>query len=223
MSEETWQYGGAHKKYDMQGIIDLPHDSKVQVCDWLLEMPDFMREADTIFVDPPWNVGNVNTFYTKADKEYPAVDFMQFTAKLWERIDQIAPKYLFIEMGKEYLGDYLQACKARYKYVTFYNATYYKKKENKCYVIHATDNSKVRRYKELEDLDEERIIEWLCKHHQYNCIGDLCMGTGLVGRYAFLNGKRFVGTELNKKRLALLLDFINQNAGQLPANQEQIA
>jgi hypothetical protein len=34
------------------------------------------------------------------------------------------------------------------------------------------------------------------------------MGMGLVGKYAYLAGKSFVGTELNKKRLAVLVDFI---------------
>jgi hypothetical protein len=206
-----WDYGGAHKKYDMDGVIELPKGSKVQVCDWLLELPEFMKEADTLFIDCPWNLGNVNTFYTKADKEYPSVDFMQFTTKLFERIDQIVPEFLFIEIGKEYLAEYLMACKARYKYVTFYNSTYYKKAENKCYIIHATDTHKLRRYKDLEDIDEEKAIAWLCKHHKFECIGDLCMGTGLVGKYAYMHGKRFVGTELNKKRLALLVDFIRSN------------
>ena len=39
-------------------------------------------------------------------------------------------------------------------------------------------------------------------------IGDLCMGRGLVGVNAYKNGKRFVGTELNHKRLAVLLERI---------------
>ena len=71
-------------------------------------------------------------------------------------------------------------------------------------------SAKRRRYKELEDRDEAEIIAWLCEHHAYDCIGDLCMGRGLVGKHAFLNGKRFVGIELNPKRLAVLVDFINQ-------------
>jgi len=31
-----------------------------------------------------------------------------------------------------------------------------------------------------------------------------------AGRHAFLNGKRFVGVELNPKRLAVLVDFIHK-------------
>ncbi len=206
-----WDYGGVHREYDMSGIIELPNNSLVKVCDWTDDMPEFMREADTIFVDPPWNAGNAKSFYTKADKTVSSFSFEWFSDRLFCRLDQIAPEYLFIEMGKEYLGFYLERCHERYKHVTFYNSTYYKKSANKCYVIHATDNYSRRRYKELEDLDEAAIIEWICANHDYQCIGDLCMGRGLVGRHAFLNGRRFVGLELNSKRLAILIDFIHKH------------
>lgn len=206
-----WSYGNLYKKHNMDGVIEMPNNSKVQVCDWLKQLPSFMCEADTLFVDPPWNIGNVNCFYTKADKPHLNLDFEDFSNILFERIETINPDFLFIEIGKEYLGFFLERIKMLYKYITFYNSTYYKKKSNKCYVIHATNIYKLRRYKELEDLDEEKIIEWLCKNHEYKCIGDLCMGLGLVGKYAYLNNKKFVGLELNKKRLAVLVDFINEN------------
>lgn len=208
----NWEYGGTYKNHDMTGVIDLPYQSKVQVCDWTKELPEFMKEADTLFIDPPWNQGNVNTFYTKADLAHQSLNFIEFTNALFRRVDEIQPKFLFIEMGKQYLAEYLTACKARYKYVTFYNSTYYNKKENKCYIIHATNDSKRRKYKELEDIDEEKVIAWLCKNHEYDCIGDLCMGRGLLGKYSWFYGKRFVGTELNPKRLAVLVDFIKKTA-----------
>lgn len=189
--------------------ISLPFDSIVQVCDWTLGLPEFMKRADTLFIDPPWNIGNVNTFYTKAGKPHVTYDFPSFSRKLFERIDEISPAFLFIEMGKEFLAWYFTECQKRYKYVTFYNSTYYRKSCNKCYVIHATNEYSNRRYKDLEDMDEEAIIKWICTYHKANCIGDLCMGTGLVGKYCFLNNRSFVGTELNEKRLSLLVNFIN--------------
>ena len=36
------------------------------------------------------------------------------------------------------------------------------------------------------------------------------MGRGLVGYNSFINNKPFVGTELNKKRLAVLIDRIKK-------------
>ena len=164
--------------------------------------------SDTLFIDPPWNLGNVKSFYTKANLPYHGMTFMDFMAVLWNRIDAIAPKTLFLEMGKEHLAQCLISAEARYPCVTFYNSTYFRKQKNKCYVIHATHDHQRKRYHNLEDLDEESIISWICQHHNYQCIGDLCMGRGLVGRHAFLNLRRFVGIELNPKRLAVLVEFI---------------
>lgn len=202
-----WEYGGAYLRHEMGGEIELPNRSVVKACDLTADLPAFMKEADTLFLDPPWSNGNLKSFYTKAGFR-TAIQFGEFTKHLFSRVDEIGPCTLFVEIGKAALANYLNLTEARYRYVTFYNSTYYHKRGNKCYVIHGTNDRERRRYPELEDLDEEAIIEWVCRNHPYQCIGDLCMGRGLVGRYAYSNGKRFVGTELNPKRLAVLVDFI---------------
>lgn len=203
-----WDYGGAHRRHDMTGEIAFPYGSRVQAVDWTGELPAFMREIETLIVDPPWNLGNVKSFYTKADAPYVGLDWSEFMACFWSRVDAIAPRHIFLEMGKEALGRCLIACEERWRYVTFYNCTYYRKRDNKCYFIHATDEHKRRRYPSLEDQDEADVIAWLCEHHASPCVGDLCMGLGLVGKHAYLNRRRFLGTELNPKRLAVLVDFI---------------
>lgn len=208
----NWDYGGAYLRYNMTGEIDLPNESRVMVCDWLDTMPDFMKEADTLFIDPPWNLGNIKSFYTKADRPYSGMLFLDFMGHLFQRIDQIAPKTLFLEMGKQHLAACLMEAEKRFSSVTFYNSTYFKKTENKCYVIHATQDRKHKRYRNLEDQDEADIIAWICRNHDYQCIGDLCMGRGLVGRGAFSAGRRFVGAELNPKRLAVLVEWVAQQS-----------
>ena len=173
---DLWEYGGAYKDLDMSGEIALPNGSVVSVCDLVERMPDYMKRADTLFVDPPWNTGNIRSFYTKADEPLPVFDFLGFTAALWGRIDEIKPRTLFVEMGKQHLWRYLEQAERRYKYVTFYNSTYYDKRDNLTYVIHATDDHATRRHKALEGMDEARIIAWICANTDYGCIGDLCMG-----------------------------------------------
>lgn len=207
----NWEYGGAYMRHNMDGIIEIAGNSKVMVCDWLHSMPDFMKEADTLFIDPPWNLGNIKSFYTKAEKPYGGMLFLEFISKLWERIDAINPETLFLEMGKQHLAHCLIEAERRFHSVTFYNSTYFKKAENKCYIIHATNDRKHKRYRILEDQDEADIIAWICQNHGYECIGDLCMGRGLVGRHAVMAGRRFVGTELNPKRLAVLIEWIAHN------------
>jgi len=194
---------------------DLPNNSFVKVHDIFDELPSFMKYADCLFVDIPYNQALLTNFAFREEvtiSEKNTNVFSEFIKRLWECITEIAPETLFIETGKEALAELIIEAKQRYKYVTFYNSTYYRKKENKCYVIHCTNYHKERRYKQFEDMDEEDIIKAICSGaHRFKCIGDLCMGMGLVGKHAYLNGKQFVGTELNPKRLAVLVDFIKNN------------
>ena len=199
---------GFYDKYNMTEIIKLPNKSKVKVCDLILEMPEFMKEADILFIDPPCSQGNLTSFYTKADQQN-LNEYIIFYKSLFKRIDEIKPKILFLEVFKNNLFSFLEECRQRYKYIIYYNSLYYNNKKNKCWIIQAT-NEKLY-YSELENLDEEKIIKWICENIDFDCIGDLCMGKGLVGKYAYLNNKKFVGIELNKKRLAILVDFIRNN------------
>lgn len=194
-------------------IYNLPNNSVVKVHDIFDPLPIFMKKADTLFIDPPYNQSLLSNFINRdgiAKSFQNKGLFSGFIDKLFECIKWINPNTLFLEMGKDYLSMCMEKCKPLFPYITFYNSTYYHRQQNKCYVIHATQSAKNRRYKNLEDLDEEDIIKWICNNHRYECIGDLCMGQGLVGKYAYLAGRSFVGTELNKKRLAVLVDFIEK-------------
>ena len=185
------------------GIVRFEDGSMVKVHNIFEPLPAFMREADLIFVDPPWNLGNLNSFYTKADRTDYQTDFAVFYRRLFECIAEIGPKTCYIEVGKKHLGEFLLETKKLFRYVTFFNSTYYHRKTNLCYVIRG---SKSRTKPQLDGMDEEDIIAWICANEDFTCIGDLCMGKGLVGLYAHENGKRFVGTELNHKRLAVLVE-----------------
>lgn len=202
----NWEYKGLYKNHNMEGVIHLPNDSKLKVCDLIEEMPEFMKEADTLFIDPPCSQGNLTSFYTKNDSS--TKDFLLFYKKLFERIDAIKPRHLFFEIFKSNYELFLEECKKRYSQIEIYESFYYKKKENRCWIFHCS-NEPIQRDENLQMIDEEKAIEYICKYHSFSCIGDLCMGTGLVAKYAFLNNKKFVGTELNKKRLAIVVDFIN--------------
>lgn len=183
----------------------LPNNSVVKVHDIFEPLPEFMKNADCIFTDLPYNLALLNGFYTKAERTDYKSNFECFYKRLFECIDEIHPDKLFLEIGKEYLAELIMECKKRYKYVTFYNSSYYHQKDNKCYVIQASEK---RMKLPFDYMDEEDIIQYICENVDYKCIGDLCMGKGLVGWYSYINGKPFVGTELNEKRLAVLVDRI---------------
>ena len=204
----NWDYGDAYKRFP---LTEKPHEfdngSVIQVWDIMKGVPEFMKQADIVFVDPPWSIGNLNTFYTKAEIAERLEDFKTFYIQLFKCIKEIKPNVCYVEVGKEHLADFIMEMRKLYKYVTFYNSTYYHKKDSLCYVIRGSFKAKKPK---LDGMDEENIIEWICANEDYTCIGDLCMGRGLVGINAYQNGKKFVGTELNHKRLSVLLEKIDK-------------
>lgn len=200
-----WNYGDAYVTNPIQPgeLAVWENGSKVAVNNLFDPLPEFLKEADVMFVDPPWNLGNLNTFYTKADRRDYQSSYGLFYHRLFDVIREIKPKVCYIEIGKEYLADFILEMRKIYKCVTFYNSSYYHNKNNKCYVIRGSQKAKGK--PDLDYMDEEDIIKWVCENESYDCIGDVCMGQGLVGRYAAAAGRKFVGGELNPKRLSVLL------------------
>lgn len=205
----NWEYKGLYKDHNMEGVIELPNNSKLKVCDLTKEMPDFMLEADTLFIDPPCSQGNLKSFYTKNDSVCN-LKFSDFYESLFKRVLEIQPKHMFFEVFKSNYNVFLEFLKANFENVVIYDSFYYNKKGNKCWVFHAS-NEPIALNNTWNNIDEEKFIKKITAEHGYNCIGDLCMGTGLVAKYAYLNNKRFVGAELNKKRLAIVVDFISKS------------
>jgi hypothetical protein len=208
-----WNYGDAYLRHPIKEneTIIFEDGSKLKVHDIFNELPDMMRSADLLFIDPPWNLGNLNTFYTKANKiDEHKKSFQNFYLRLFECIAEIKTNTCYVEIGKENLHNFIIEMKKIYKYVTFFNSTYYHKKECLCYIVRGSNKSKKPK---LDGIDEENIIEWICENEQYNCIGDLCMGRGLVAVNAYKNNKQFVGTELNHKRLSVTIEKIVQLGG----------
>lgn len=207
---KNWNYGDAYLRYPCEnGEIIFDNGSRAKVCDLTIEMPRFMMNADLLFIDPPWNQSNLSTFYTKADM-ICINTYKNFHTALFERIAQINPDICYVEIGKEFLGETIMDMKRLFKYVTFANSSYYHREMNICYVVRG---SRRREKPKLDGMDEEDIIQWVCKNEDYQCIGDLCMGRGLVAINAYKNNKPFVGTELNHKRLSVMIEEIYKMGG----------
>lgn len=200
-----WEYGGVYKKYDMNGLIRAG-TGLVMVHNIFDPLPSFMKQADCIFCDPPCSRANINSFYTKADRTDHQTSYEPFAVRFFECIDEIAPNTVFLEVFAANYDFFLAECKKRFEYVKVYSVTYYHKSECNCWIIQASNVSNATY--PFNGMDEQEVIEYICEKTPYHCIGDLCMGRGLVGFYANKNGRYFVGTELNKKRLAVLLERI---------------
>lgn len=206
-----WEYGDAYKRYPIKEGPAIFQDGSILQChDIFNPLPDFMLKADLLFTDSPWNKGKLTSFYTKAELEPFSDGYDKFYMRLFECIKEINPLTAYCEIGKEYLAEFITEMKKIYKYITFYNSTYYHKPSNLCYVVRGSN--KYRKF-HFDGMDEEDIIEYICTNEDYDCIADLCMGRGLVAVNAYKNNKRFVGTELNHKRLSVTLERLyNLNA-----------
>ena len=194
-----FEYGKAYEVYPVEDFT-FPDGSRLKVHNIFDQTPDFMKEADLLFVDPPWNQGNLRSFYTK-NEDVLEDTYEDFYARIFEVIAEIRPAIAYVEIGKEYLADFIQEMRKLYRYVTFYNSTYYHSGKNLCYIVRGANKARPR--PTLDGMDEEDIIKWVCQNETYTCIADPCMGQGLVALYASLAGKRFAGTEMNPKRLAV--------------------
>lgn len=207
-----WTYGNAIERFPVEEGKEIHTAGGILMAhDIFNPLPDFMRQADVIFTDSPWNLGNMKSFYTKAEKDFPDIgQFEPFYLRLFECIAEIRPRVCYLEIGKEFLGEFLTEMKKQYKYVTFYNSSYYHKKENFCYIVQGSQKRKNWHY---DGMDEEDIISAVAENEE-GTIGDLCMGRGLVACAAARNGKPFVGTELNPKRLAVALERLDKLKGE---------
>lgn len=200
-----WKYGDHAKDYIMNGLLKAG-TGIVKVHDIFDPLPEFMLDADCIFVDPPYNQSMLKGYYTKAGLDNSRGEFDKFTDRLFECIAEINPKIIFLEIGKQNLEKYMMKCTSQFKTVGFVNATYYHNADNKCYLIYATNHDEYLNHPLKEGIDESDAIDEICRWLPDGMvIGDLCMGVGLVGISATKYNKPYVGTELNPNRLAKLL------------------
>jgi hypothetical protein len=206
---KAWLYDGSIHRWPIKpGEQWSCQHGTVMVNDLYAGLPDFMREADCVFVDPPWNLGNENSFRTKAQIAERSQSFTAFLDALFAAIDTIGPRTCFIEMGRQNVREVEQRLSHRFAHVHAYRTTYYGKKP--CYVLRGGAGRGLRDY---SDMDEIEVIAGICRDEPFNCIADICMGRGEVGVEAFRNGRRFVGTDLNRNRLAVMINRIAEIGG----------
>lgn len=212
INSPKWTYGNSWERFPIEtGEIWEAGTGLVTVHNIFDPLPGFMFSCDTLFIDPPWNLGNLNSFYTKAGRTDHVKDFEKFYRRLFLCITEIRPKTVYIEIGNQNVDVFKGILMGMYLFIERWNVAYYKK--HPCFILRGG----MQQYngKDLTGMDEADCIREIAAHEEYSVIGDLCMGRGLVGYHAFNAGRSFRGTELNKRRLAVLLDNIAKAGGEV--------
>ena len=209
---KKYTYNGYAAKYDMSGIITMGTGTFC-VHDIFDQTPEFMKRADLVFTDPPGSLALLKGFYSKAEKEARTNEYSCFLDRLFEVIAEIDPVFLYVEAFRYNRASIEEKVRDRYPFVRVSENTYYRKANNRCWII--AGGKKELPNIPLSGIDEEAAIEKICFSGAFSCIGDPCMGKGLVGYYANLAGRPFVGTELNENRLAVLCDRLEHGRGRM--------
>lgn len=208
---KDWTYGGFAKKYDMTAEKIEIGTGCVKVHDIMDPVPEWLT-GEVLFCDPPCSAANLQAFATKANKgQLPEGDYGRFERRLKTIIEYIDPKVVYLEVFAANCDYWLNVLQYMYGRAFAYPSYYYNKKNNKCWVIAASN--KLGWLETFDYIDESKIIEQICrgmKEKNLKSICDPCMGMGLVGYWANYYGVRFTGTELNPHRLAYMMERINQ-------------
>lgn len=194
----------------------IDQNSRVAVHNIFDPLPTFMYEADLIFVDPPYNLSALNSFYTKAGRSDYIEDFNDFADVLFQRIAEIGPHTVYIEVGNQAVDDFYARLEELHPYMQRWPVVYYRKHPTN--IIRGSTTGPIDY--DFTGLDEAKCIDIVAQVESYEVLGDLCMGQGLVGAAAYKAGKPFVGTELNKRRLANLLQKVAKLGGEVVRCQE---
>lgn len=204
-------YGDSWEKYrikDGETWTEAKTGSKVTVCNLINRLPRHMLEADMVYSDPPWSLGNVNCFVSKAGKDEYLSEFPEFSTAFFSRLAEISPSVCYIEIGKQNLSLFKSKIAELFPIIQEWEIKYYNK--HLCYLLRGgttpTDY-------DFSGLDDAKTPEAAIRIENPACIADLCTGRGLTTVAAYMLGKKFVGTELNKRRLAVAIERVNNLGG----------
>ena len=211
-----FRYGDSWEKFPIRAgemWIEESSGSQLAVWDIFDGLPAFMLNADLIYCDPPWDTGNLRSFYTKAGKgDRPA--FESFAEVLFARLMEIGPPACYLEIGGRNLEVFLGRLAQIYLVVQSWPVTYYRK--NPSWLVRGGHERCAVDFSGMDDIDTPRLA---LESERFSCVADLCMGRGLTAVTAYNLGKRFVGTELYRRRLACAIEKVAKAGGKWSITQ----
>lgn len=206
-----YRYGNSWEKYPIkEGEIwcDDLTGSIVSVFDITKGFPEYMHTADMIYCDPPWNLGNVNFFYTKAGRSDYKNHFSDFYGALFFHIKRLETLVCYLEIGKQYLDIFREQLNNIYPIVQEWQITYYHK--NPCWLLRGSHD--LQRF-DFTGMDDADTPYFAIRYEPCKQVADFCTGQGLTAIAAYKHERIFLGTELNPRRLAVAIDRVNKLGG----------
>lgn len=212
-SQKGLKYDGSIEKYPIvdREVYSLPNGSKISIADITRGIPEYLKQADCVFIDPAGNKGVLKAYYTKAELECPVQSFDEFVAYIKRCIEEINPERLFVECFPRNQKQIIHMVESLFPCVKVYNSSYYHDKKNVCWIVQGT--------KQQEDWGLEGVDEWdavfkICHDVPFTSISDFFMGRGLVAEAAYKANKPFYGSDMNRNRLAVAISRVAKRGGE---------
>lgn len=205
-----WKYGDSWEKYPInkgEVWIEKRTNSYVAVLDLFDGLSDFMLEADLIYTDSPWNTGNMRGFYTKSGQKTRKT-FYEFGETLFNHLASLAAPVCYLEIGKQNVDVFMKRLADIYPCIQSWPITYYRK--NPSWLVRGGFEKTTFNFSGMDDMDTPKAV---MENEEFSTVADLCMGRGLTAITAFNMNKRFVGVELNKRRLAVAIEKVANMGG----------
>ena len=173
------------------------------------------ERPDVIYVDPPWNTGNVRSFYTKAGLPHPEWEWTE----LYRVIIALAEGFgcaLWVEGGVRQRDEFMAMLPG--PHTASWPITYYRKHP----AVLAYSGPIPPPVPDLSGSDDEHTPKIVLSAYvkaaggEVGLVLDPCAGRGLTSRAAEQNGWRSVSNELNPTRVSVALARMEKMIGQVP-------
>lgn len=202
-----FSYGRAGDRYPMEigDVWELgPH---TLVCgDLQAGYGSMIPAPDMVYVDPPYNVGLAKGYRTKAGVPNPNMRFEDLIGSIMEAVRGCKGD-VYMESGTKEADNICSIMDAHgCKVYNRWNVTYYKK--NPAVLIRGSFTKPTKLSESPEGMDDEDTPTWAIAHSSKpgDLIVDTCTGQGNTAVSAHKLGRRFFGTELNPRRLAVTIE-----------------
>jgi len=197
------------KRYSVGAI------GKLFVHDIFEGFPKEFLDANVVFIDVPYTIGDVKRYDIKADKDSGRMTYEIFLERIKYYLENmIKLRTVFIEVGKANVDKVITMLFSHFVNVKVYESTYYKK--NLCYIVQAWNDEKDFIAIQDSKLDEVDVNENIIVTMDENdVICDFMNGRGLTSKNAFKYGRKFICSDMNVNRLAVAYEDIARKGGEI--------
>lgn len=173
------------------------------------------KKVNVLYTDPPWGDGLVKMFTTMAEKasgtHLRALSYQECLLEIKKIIDNHVEGFVFVETGVKWIPETLDILRDSLHNIRSFDVKYLSGgiwRPSK--IIVGSTSSEYKFIEDLTDRTDLDLVNTAVSHCYFEggILLDPFCGLGLSARAALLNNMKFIGNELNIKRLEKTLKVL---------------